>query len=213
MAAGGLVMTNKDWREGLDAQLRSLFDDDGGVRRRVAITLIEQSVWWLSHATGPVRAPRFADRIEGTPKSWHLKFGANTFHITEAVRACRRVLRDALNCSTASIDRHERRTRLVIEIRKCVSNYQDDYYPQYGNAEQMIFGSHAIDLPDFVDALEIMLKLPTPIVSRPIGPEEEEIDFNQYKRPNTIACPLCNAQVSPKRLVKHQKQRCPNRKK
>ncbi|MFH1627815.1 MAG: hypothetical protein ABIE47_03725 [Pseudomonadota bacterium] len=52
---------------------------NGQLSKATAIHFIEKSAWWITHPSGPVRAPGDAKNLEGPENKPILKLGANTF--------------------------------------------------------------------------------------------------------------------------------------
>lgn len=107
------------------------------------------TAWWLHHPSGPVRAPKHADRIfESEQHGWAIEFGANSFLVETAIKR-------SLDAVKSLLDTNETgRDELISEIKRhtsgAVSNHYDDeysgYYPLEG--EDMIFGSTSINVDD-----------------------------------------------------------------
>jgi hypothetical protein len=207
-----------------DMELRSfrLMDGDG-IKKHFIETLIEKSVWWLSHPCGtPVRAPGHAKHIYGGQGRWSLDFGANTVNLTKAVCQARTsLLRWAQSVPSVPPDAaawSELRNMFARAIRGSVKNYQSDYYFSYGTSELMTFGVTAINVSDFVKALGGLLTLreielghaddssrgfSRAAISPPVNTREP-------KGP-VVPCQLCGAVVRTNRYQKHLDERCPKR--
>ncbi|MCC6660707.1 MAG: hypothetical protein IT437_07450 [Phycisphaerales bacterium] len=118
----------------------------------------------VGNANGPVRAPGHAENIKGTPGKWSLRFGANTFEISLAIRGCC----GCVNRWRAKRPRPEDpqslymlRKEMTAVILGAVRNHSGKLYDQYGNNTRMTaFGVQGIDLWDFVRSLAIRLGVP-----------------------------------------------------
>ncbi len=136
-----------------------LLAKDGRVSRNTAVRFMEKSAWWLTHASGPVREPGYAARIEGNESSWRLKYGANTFQVSEAIVQCRKELqmflrkkKGAPNFSANTLQ--ELRQSLADSVRGSVSGYDGRQFTQYPiDGDKMIFGAHAINVTEFINCL------------------------------------------------------------
>jgi len=132
---------------------------NGLVKKYTAIHFIEKSAWWLTHSAGPVRAPGDANNLEGPENMPILKFGANTFHVGEALLKCRQVLQDFLTSAQSNPNfgkkaLSELMKRLVAAICGSVSAFDGRAYNQYSmKGDEMIFGAHAINVKEFIDCL------------------------------------------------------------
>ena len=132
---------------------------DGQVSKATAIHFIEKSAWWITHPSGPVRAPGDAKNLQGPENKPILKFGANTFKVGEAILDCRQVIQNFLTSARSSPDFGEKalpklRKRLVVAVCGSVSAYDERAYNQYPmEGDEMIFGAHAINVKEFTDCL------------------------------------------------------------
>ena len=129
--------------------------------KRTATHFIEKSIWWLTHTSGPVRAPGHAKHIQYPKNMPILPLGANTFNVGQSLLRCRNIIQDFLK-KNMSTPKHitksslpEIRENLVVAIRSSVSNFQGQEYEQYSSMEgnEMIFGANAINVKDFIDYL------------------------------------------------------------
>lgn len=117
---------------------------------KVAEEFIKATVWWLTHPSGPVRAPGHAKNLYNSDNGWAIDFGANTFLVDVAIARCRTSLNSFLRqveCGhTVSLS--TLREQLMKDISGAVANYDGfeygGYYPLSGT--EMIFGSQAIDV-------------------------------------------------------------------
>jgi hypothetical protein len=201
-----------NWQEDLERRLQRLCDKDGQVPRDVAVELIEDSAWWLTHVHGPVRAPKHAQRISGGPRSWSLEFGANTFEISTAVRRCCDAVRTWASSQKGAVSAGSWgsiRSQLVSVVRGCVSNYRGDEYYSYGSGDEMVFGAQAINVSDFLKTLGRLLNLTELDVYQRTLQKGSQADRTP-KGPMT-QCPWCASPVLVARLSKHQAERCAKR--
>jgi len=148
----------KDEAENFLNQLNGVAKD-GQVSKSTAIHFIEKSAWWITHPSGPVRAPGDAKNLEGAENKPILKLGANTFKVGEAILGCRQVIQNFLKSIRSSPDFGEKalpklRKRLAVGICGSVSAFDGRAYNQYPmEGDEMIFGAHAINVTEFIDCL------------------------------------------------------------
>ena len=121
----------------------------------VASRFIRATAWWLTHPSGPVRAPRHADRLVLSRRhGWMLEFGANALLVGKALERSReRVLEfDRRLDAGESVWRSEVRRAISDAVASSVANHagdEYDYYPRYG--EELVFGAQGINLSDAAD--------------------------------------------------------------
>lgn len=196
----------------LTLRLSRLFDNEGHVRKPVAATLVAASVWWLTHATGPVRAPAFREKLTLRDGEWCIRFGANTFHVGDAVRRCRGVLIRWMaegNGDRTPAQWQLLRESLANQVRGSVSNHKGDRYFLYGSSTRLPFGAHAVELGDFLKCLGHMLDLPELAVY--VRPKPPHSGKGRVPRGPTVNCEWCGAVVLAVRIAKHKATRCPKR--
>ena len=125
------------------------------IPHQVAYDFIRNSAWWLTHPSGPVRAPGHAKNIYMSQHGWTIEFGANNFLIEKAIkRCCREIHIFLLNMDQGKeVSKHELKKKLQLHIRGAVSNYEDDEYMSYWPLEEndMKFGAQSIDIKDAVN--------------------------------------------------------------
>jgi len=129
----------------------------GRVSKAMAVAFIEKSAWWLTHVSGPVRAPGYASRMEGNESSWRLTYGANTFHVTRAIVKCSKELQKFLqknrdNPKFTEDTLTELKQCLSASVCGCVSGYGGQMYDQYRmDKDEMVFGAQAINVKEFIN--------------------------------------------------------------
>ena len=130
---------------------------NGKISRATAVHFIEKSAWWLTHPSGPVREPGYANRIEGPETALSLKYGANTFKITQALLKCIKIIRKFLKKNLANPQLSEEslenlKNSLVVAISGSVTRFDGSSYNQYRiKGDEMVFGAHAINVKEFID--------------------------------------------------------------
>lgn len=135
------------------AGLNRLCDAKGNVREEVAEELVADSIWWLTHSSGhPVRAPKFAARVE----RGRLELGANIFDVAGAIKRCRQAVLNFVakveKGQAPSQDELEK--TLVAAIRSSVISTTGNAYKSYPAPDgEMVFGAHAISIDDFIKQL------------------------------------------------------------
>lgn len=196
----------------LESKFAFLFEDKKRLKKRVAVTLIEESVWWLTHVHGPCRAPSFSKYISGDESTWHLTFGANTVHISKAVRDCRSALigwAAELKSVPTAADWGRARSQIHSAARGAVTSFNGSSYGSYGDANRMAFGVHAIDLPDFTKSLGKLLGI---VELSLVSHAPVRTNARRESVPSDLAtCKLCGQFVRVSRLAKHLSDRCAKR--
>lgn len=214
----------KPWRDELLKRLDEVCSRDGRVPRHVAENLVAGSAWWESHPSGPVRAPRHADRLDGGERNWSVEFGANSFLVSAAVHDCCQCIRQWIQQQQAlpvPVKSWEMLAgELTSIVRGSVANYRGDTYSGYGHGTQgkLIFGAQAIYVNDFVGGIAGYLKTPalhtfqkrgtttsTPSTPRTKGKAKVPLI------PGRVICPHCQAEVNASKLDGHLRERCPKR--
>jgi hypothetical protein len=133
--------------------------NNGRISKAIAMHFIEKSAWWITHPSGPVRAPGDAKNLEGPEHKPILKLGANTFKVGEALLKCRQITENYLKSARSNPDFAEKalsslRKRLASAICSSVSAFDGRAYKQYPmEGNQMVFGAHAINVKEFIDCL------------------------------------------------------------
>lgn len=167
------------------------FGEPGAVPLTLAQRLIKASAWWHGHPQSPARAPKWAEHVFKGPYGLEVKFGSNTFLVERAVILSKGRILQALDQAVASngpIDGGALRGRLVNCVRESVADVNGicDYYQ--GGATKKIrhirrslrsgqlnsegkpieplrgfmhFGSNAIKVDDFVEAIWQLADLKT----------------------------------------------------
>lgn len=132
---------------------------NGNVPKAILTTGIEKSAWWLSHPSGPVRAPRHAERLENKDQGWALEFGGNTFNVSTAFLLCMKEIKGSLqsNRTTPNFNKQSLpKLRQKLDDAVCRSVYSStgcryNKYPMDQN--KMIFGTQAINVKELIDYL------------------------------------------------------------
>jgi hypothetical protein len=135
----------------IDAKFAFLFEDSNRLKKRVAVTLIEDSVCWMNHVHGPIRAPGFAKHIKDSEGNWQLDFGANSLNITKSICDCRSAMlswASGLKYPPNAQDWYRVRLAIRNSIRGSVKGYNGKYYLSYGDSEVMRFGPHFVNIAD-----------------------------------------------------------------
>lgn len=214
----------KPWRDDLLRRLDDVCSRDGRVPRHVAENLVAGSAWWESHPSGPVRAPRHADRLDGGERNWSVEFGANSFLVSAAVHDCCQCIRQwiqqqqALPVPVKSWERLAGELQAV--VRGSVANYRGDTYSGYGHGTQgkLIFGAQAIYENDFIGGIAGYLKTPALHTFQKRGPTTPTPSTPRTKGkakvpliPGRVICPHCQSEVNASNLDNHIQKRCPKR--
>jgi hypothetical protein len=120
----------------------------------LAARFLRAPVWWLTHSSGPVRAPAHADRMYGHQGDWKIDCGANTFLVGRAVARCYSTIQSFLSEAEQGQPwaSAELRDRLTLKVRGAVATYNGDEYNGYYPVTNtdMVFGSTSVDVDDFV---------------------------------------------------------------
>ncbi len=193
----------------IDAKFAFLFEDSNRLKKRVAVTLIEDSVCWMNHVHGPTRAPGFANRIYGTECDWRLDFGANSFHITKSIRDCRSATlswASGLKFAPTTQDWYRVRLEIRSSIQGAVKGYNGHYYLSYGDSKEMRFGPHSINLADFTRSLGRMLDMQEFSVYSHAAPEK--IVNTSLSTCSLSICSQCGQSIRASRLEQHMSSRC-----
>jgi uncharacterized Zn finger protein (UPF0148 family) len=213
----------KPWRDELLKRLDEVCSRDGRVPRHVADNLVAGSAWWESHPSGPVRAPKHSDRIEGSERNWSVEFGANSFLVSAAVHGCCQCIRQWIQHQQAlpvPVQSWERLAgELTSIVRGSVANYRGDTYSGYGHGTQgkLIFGAQAIYVNDFVGGIAGYLKTPALHTFQKRGPTPTlpaTRAIGKTKAPlieGLTVCPFCHCEVSASKLDSHIRKRCSRR--
>jgi len=128
------------------------------INKSVAMTIIQKTDWWLTHLSGPVRAPGQSKHVYNLSGDYFIDYGANTFAISESVSLAMNEISFFLkdfgkNSFEMSIS--YLKGRLIKSLTKCVKNsdfYDYKNYPLDEN-NQLVFGAHAIDCNDFINVI------------------------------------------------------------
>lgn len=117
---------------------------------------IMSTAWWLKHPSGPVRAPKHANRIyKPYGGDWAIDFGQNTFLVSKAIQRCRHEILKLFDLAADGQPPHESKVRnqLKIAVSSAVAkkncNEYAAYYPIVGC--DLIFGTQSIDVNDAAD--------------------------------------------------------------
>lgn len=125
----------------------------------IAKYFARNSAWWLRHPSGPVRAPRYENKIYGKSPDWRIGFGANKFMIGIAISRCLATLDEAVKNISAGykINREDVEKEFFYNITGAVANYEGEEYEGYYSAiedgRDMVFGTQSIDIKDFINCL------------------------------------------------------------
>jgi hypothetical protein len=126
---------------------------NGSVDWATAARFVAASAWWLTHRSGPVRAPRHMHRLFGGDGDWKIEFGSNTFHVAYAIKMCASSLERWLDRrhSSEAVTIEELREALRWDVRGAVSNYRGDMYSAYPiDGNDMKLGGQSVDVADFI---------------------------------------------------------------
>lgn len=208
------------WREDLLKRLNELCSRDGRVPRYIAEDLVEQSAWWETHPSGPVRAPKHAERMGGDERPWFVEFGANSFLVAAAVHGCCERIRQWVHEQQAvpvpqAWEKLNRELHAV--VRSSVANYRGDAYADYGHDTQgkLLFGAQAIYMDCFVGGIAEYLKAPAlhAFQGRALASPApwRTRAAKTALAPGRAICPQCKAEVSSSKLASHMQERCPKR--
>lgn len=207
------------WKADFRSRLAKLCDKQGRVSESLAVELIEGSVWWETHPSGPVQAPGFAKHIYGALGEWKITFGANTFLISRAVHGCCKVIENWLPKQSGPIAQLGWATlqnEFNSVLRGSVSNYIGEIYQRYtgGSKEKMVFGSQSISVNCFTRVLARALNSPelgaftrTP----PLAVRQRGVATTVATTTGNTSCPWCGHSVKTVNLAKHLRKKCPNR--
>lgn len=121
----------------------------------IAEEFVRASAWWLTHASGPVRAPNHADRIYKSTHGWAVDFGANTFLVGKAIERCVIMLNDHIVKSA------EGRPPLLPYVKRDLISAISGAVAKKGGSEyigsypivddELVFGAQAINVGDAAD--------------------------------------------------------------
>jgi len=212
------------WREDLLARLDAICSSAGRVPHYVAEEIVAGCAWWESHPSGPVRAPKHANRIEGSETSWRLEFGANTFQVARAIHGCCQRIRQWTSQQREMPVSAQAWKSLNNElqgiVRGSVTNYRGDRFSRYGHnsGSKLIFGAQAICANDFVKGIAKYLRSPGLGTYQPGQIALKNIlgtrrpSHTSPKTDQTV-CPKCGCTLSQARLETHLLERCPERQK
>jgi len=126
---------------------------DGSVDWATAARFVAASTWWLTHRSGPVRAPRNKHRLIGGDGNWKIEFGSNTFHVAYAIKECASSLERWLNRKHSGevVTVDELQEALRCDVRGAVSNHRGDMYYEYSiDGNDMKLGATSVDVADFI---------------------------------------------------------------
>lgn len=206
------------WKVNLRSRLAKLCDKHGRVSEALAVELIKESVWWETHPSGSIQAPGFAKHIYENSGEWKITFGANTFLISRAVHGCCKVIENWLPRQSGPIAQlpwATLQTELASVLRGSVSNFIGEIYQRYtgGSNEQIVFGSHAISIPGFIEVLARSLHSPElGAFSKTSQPRARQSGADAASTASEYtSCPLCGHSVKTVNLTKHQRRKCPRR--
>ena len=126
----------------------------GKVLKEIAERFIKNSVWWMSHPSGPVRAPGHSENIYGTEYNWKIDFGSNTFLVGNAILKCRNTLEKFI----FDKGNFQPLPSLCDKLRSDISSSVEHQFGKYHNypldsKENMCFGTQAISTKDFINLL------------------------------------------------------------
>lgn len=215
-----MATASKQWKTTIIERLDKICSQDGTISRPMADKLIRGSAWWENHQTGAVRSAGDANNIIGTRGLWRIRYGANTFLISEAAaRSCAHI-RNWISQQNGNIPPGkwaELYRNLSRIIRGAVANYDGEEYDYYtgGSGYCILFGSHAIHIDGFIRIIGSQLKTRElytfpgsrehPVKELRAAPKRTSPTVQQTR------CPWCGAAVNPKNLKRHQEKRCPKR--
>jgi len=153
---------------------------NGHVSKAILATSIEKSAWWLAHRSGPVRAPKHAERLKGPETRRVIKYGANTFNVSEAFLCCMKEMKGFLqsNRTTPNFSKQSLpKLRQKLDDAVCSSVYSSTgcRYTKYPMDEnKMIFGTQAINVKEFIDYLFEIIPIDRFIMKNPQKQIQEE---------------------------------------
>lgn len=122
------------------------------IPKELAQNFVRATAWWLTHSSGPVRAPRHADRIFLSNRhGWSIAFGANSFLVGKALERSRERIHGFYDRIKAGDipRRSEVEKSIRAAVAGSVSNHLDEEYQQYpDDGRDLVFGAQSIDLTD-----------------------------------------------------------------
>jgi hypothetical protein len=163
-----------------------LLEENGKVRLSLARKLIEESVYWDHPKYNDlVRAPSHQNHISDF-YPWKIKFGSNTFCISQSVLACQSILIEFLNTEKRDIvTMKELYEKLTLKISNSVENGQGRQYSYpisvYRHHEYLEFGVNLLCISDFINCLA------------------KECQTFKITRTNHLVCPYCQKRFNHKR--------------
>lgn len=116
--------------------------------------LVRRAAWWLDHPSGPVRAPRMAEKLQHVPTyGWCVPYGANWFAAAYAIHQTGAVIADAAAKQRVSEPMSESSIKCKIHdvLWSSVLNHEGELYPPCSyrkDNNDLIFGVHSIDIED-----------------------------------------------------------------
>lgn len=128
------------------------------IPRELAYGLIRASAWWLGHPSGPVRAPKHADRMAMYETGWGVEFGANGFSAGNALVRAKKVaqkVRDEILAGRMPSEVSVLRD-LRVAMTSSIFNHIGELYSAGSyriQRDDLIFGVQSIDVKDGVQFL------------------------------------------------------------
>ncbi len=124
----------------------------------LARDFVRATAWWLSHPSGPVRAPKHSHNIyNNLQHGWAVDFGANKFLVGKAIERCKNEINSYIEGITNSehMSINTLKEKLRGHISGAVAHMNNDeysgFYPISGS--DLKFGSQSIDVDDGVKFL------------------------------------------------------------
>lgn len=118
----------------------------------IAENFIRNTAWWIGHPSGPVHAPKHADRIYKSHHGWAIDFGANTFLVGKAIERCRNKIDEFFEqAAKGQLPlKSDVKNALKQQVSGAVANNDGYEYSGYYPIESrdLIFGTQSIDVED-----------------------------------------------------------------
>jgi hypothetical protein len=138
------------------------------VSRETARELIRESIWWLTHPSGPVRAPAYQHRLRDGLYGWHLTLGANTFHVALAAKRCAKILDAWIAKELAGQQPSfpDLRINLCRQLDRSVSNNKGGFFESYSQSySELTFGATEINTSELIRSFLWMVGFPPGLIA------------------------------------------------
>lgn len=133
-----------------------LFFPKGHIKEEVAKKFVEKSVWWLTHISGPTRAPKAAKYVyysRNLGYCWTYSKDSNKYMVERAIQNCIYKFKKILaNSSVEKFSKDELINYIKVDLFNYVANCNDEQYSgHFGGIDgnDIKFGSSSIDVQDF----------------------------------------------------------------